>query len=179
VAATQAPAGQQRALAPVASNGTTSSGQAAAAQSASVRQSPAAGQGQSADSSQSASVGVTSTSSSGASGASGGPFRAYRVQPGDTVKFVAQAYGVSVASIAQASGLRNPDQLDVGQVLTVPTQPGWLYSVQPGETLDQIAARAGVSSQVIASVSGLSGELVRAGDVVLIPDQASLAAAGK
>jgi len=49
-----------------------------------------------------------------------GPFRAYRVQAGDTVRFVAQLYGVSPSSISQASGLQNPDRLSIGQVLRIP-----------------------------------------------------------
>jgi LysM repeat protein len=103
---------------------------------------------------------------------SGGPFRAYRVQPGDTVKLIAQTYGVSIASIAQASGLRNADQLRVGQLLTIPSQPGYLYRVQPGETLDQIAARTGVATENIIAVSDLPAATVRAGDVILIPERA-------
>jgi putative chitinase len=95
------------------------------------------------------------------------------VQAGDTVKFIAQMYGVSAASIAQASGLRNPDLLRVGQVLTIPAQPGWLYRVQSDETLDQIAARTGVASDAIASASGLTVASVRPGDVILIPDLAA------
>ena len=85
-----------------------------------------------------------------------GPFKAYRVQAGDTVRFVAEMYGVSSASIIQASGLPNPDRLRIGQVLTVPNQPGWLYRIQPGETLDLIAARTGVATDLIASASSLS-----------------------
>jgi len=100
-----------------------------------------------------------------------GPFRAYAVQPGDTVKFVAQMYGVSPASISQASGLQNPDLVRVGQVLTIPAQPGWLYRVQPGESLDQIAARTGVPTPIIVSASKLATDSVRPGDVILIPDQ--------
>ena len=106
-----------------------------------------------------------------------GLFRAYSVQPGDTVKFVADMFGVSPASVAQASGLKNADQLRVGQVLTVPIQPGWLYRVQSGETLDQIAARTGIPSAVILSASKLTTDSVGAGDVILIPDQS--AAGGK
>ncbi len=98
------------------------------------------------------------------------PFVAYRVQPGDTVRFIAQAYGVSPASITQASGLQNPDLLRIGQVLTIPAQPGWLYRVQPGETLDQISVRTGVAGPTILSASGLTAASV--GDVILIPDQA-------
>src|SRR6266542_5984089 len=51
-----------------------------------------------------------------------GPFTAYRVQPGDTVKFVAEMYGVSPASVSNASGLHNPARLQVGQLLTIPNQ---------------------------------------------------------
>lgn len=104
-----------------------------------------------------------------------GLFRAYSVQPGDTVKFVAEMYGVSPASVAQASGLKNADLLRVGQVLTVPIQPGWLYRVQSGETLDQIAARTGIPSADILSASKLTTDSVGAGDVILIPDQYTVA----
>ena len=93
------------------------------------------------------------------------------------MRFVAQMFGVSAASVAQASGLQNPDQLRVGQLLTVPIQPGWLYRVQSGETLDQIAARTGVPSAVILSASKLTVDSVQPGDVILIPDQT--AALGK
>jgi LysM repeat protein len=100
-----------------------------------------------------------------------GPFRAYRVQSGDTLRFIAEVYGVSTASIIQASGLQNPDRLRIGQVLTVPNQAGWLYRIQPGETLDLIAARTGVPTDLIASASNVSSTSARAGDVILIPAQ--------
>jgi LysM repeat protein len=85
------------------------------------------------------------------------------------VRQVAEAYGVSLASVINASALRNPDSLRVGQVLTIPSQPGYLYRVQPGETLDQIAARAGVSVDSIAAASQLTSTTVRGGEVLLIP----------
>ena len=116
---------------------------------------------------------ATATSASAQSASGSGLYTAYRVQPGDTVKFVAQMYGVTPASVANASGLQNPDRLQVGQVLTIPNQSGWLYRVQPGETLDQIAARTGVSSDAIATVSHLTAASVRAGDVILVPDLAA------
>ena len=104
--------------------------------------------------------------------AQNGPFRAYRVQPGDTLRTIARTYGVSAASIVQASGLRNPDQLRVGQVLTIPLQPGFLYRIQAGETLGQIAERTGVPAEMIAAASRLPGEVVEPGDVILIPELA-------
>ncbi len=44
----------------------------------------------------------------------------YIVQAGDTLNQIAQRYNISVEAIAQASGLTNPNWLDVGQVLTIP-----------------------------------------------------------
>jgi spore germination protein YaaH len=82
-------------------------------------------------------------------------------------------YGVSPASVVHASGLANADQIRVGQVLTIPSQPGYLYRVQPGESLDQIAARTGRSSDAIATASRLQVASVRAGDVILIPESSS------
>jgi LysM repeat protein len=110
--------------------------------------------------------------SSGSTIQASGPFIASSVKPGDTVAFVAQLYGVSPASVAQASGLPNADRIRVGQVLTIPNQPGYLYRMQPGETLDQISARTGVRSDVIASASMLSSATAKSGDVILIPDMA-------
>jgi LysM repeat protein len=161
--------------------------QATASQSTGTQSSAAQSAGTQATAPQAARVGqastvsgaITAPAAGNATTASSGTglFRAYRVQPGDTVRFVAQMFGVSPASVAQASGLHNPDQLRVGQLLTVPSQPGWLYRVQPGETLDQIAARTGVASAIIRSASNLTIDAVRPGDVILIPDQ--LAARGK
>jgi LysM repeat protein len=105
------------------------------------------------------------------------PFVAYHVQRGDTLRTISNTYGVSVAVIAKASGVQNPNQLKVGQVLTIPKQPGWLYRVQDGETLDQIAVRNNVSTDDIASATGLTAASVQPGDVVLIPDPSQSAAA--
>jgi LysM repeat protein len=115
---------------------------------------------------------ATGPTPAGATIQASGPFKAYSVKPGDTVAFVAQLYGVSPASVAQASGLPNADRIRVGQVLTIPNQPGYLYRMQPGETLDQISARTGVRSDVIASASMLGSVTAKSGDVILIPDMA-------
>jgi LysM repeat protein len=118
-------------------------------------------------------AGTSASTSAGAAAstpASSGAFRTYRVQRGDTIKSVADAFGVTPDSVISASGLRNPDSLTVGQVLTIPNQPGYLYRVQPGETLDQIATRAGVPSDRIAAASQLTEASVKPGDVLLIPD---------
>lgn len=48
----------------------------------------------------------------------------YTVRAGDTVSALAQRNGTTVAAIAQASGLANPDRIDVGQQLTIPRGTG-------------------------------------------------------
>jgi LysM repeat protein len=177
--ATQAPSSQAQ-TPPSRTAATQAPPQTTAAQSNGTQSSPA----QPAASTASQAAGPASSASGAATtpaarnpNSGAGLFRAYSVQPGDTVKFVAQMFGVSPASVAQASGLKNADQLRVGQVLTVPIQPGWLYRVQSGETLDLIAARTGIPSAVILSASKLATDSVGPGDVILIPDQS--AARGK
>jgi LysM repeat protein len=93
------------------------------------------------------------------------------VQRGDTVRALAGRFGVSIPSIVRASGLRNPDDLRPGQVLTIPRQSGWLHRVQPGETLEQVAASFGVPLEVVLEANGLSSPVVETGDVVLIPER--------
>ena len=48
------------------------------------------------------------------------PSREYRVAPGDTLTGIAARFGVSPASVAQASGLANPDRLILGATLAIP-----------------------------------------------------------
>ena len=44
----------------------------------------------------------------------------YTVQSGDTLSSIAQRYGVTVEAISQANEITNPNQIQVGQVLTIP-----------------------------------------------------------
>ncbi|MCA1740258.1 MAG: LysM peptidoglycan-binding domain-containing protein [Actinobacteria bacterium] len=54
--------------------------------------------------------------------ASGGPATnsAYLVQPGDTLSEIAERFGTSVETIAQANGIKNPNIIFADQVLYVP-----------------------------------------------------------
>lgn len=48
------------------------------------------------------------------------PQRTHRVQAGESLSSIAEQYGVTVRSIVQANGLRNANQIYVGQVLVIP-----------------------------------------------------------
>jgi peptidoglycan/xylan/chitin deacetylase (PgdA/CDA1 family) len=48
----------------------------------------------------------------------------YIVQAGDTMYSIATRFGTSVSAIAQANGIADPTQINVGQVLIIPLSPG-------------------------------------------------------
>ncbi|HQD20082.1 MAG TPA: LysM peptidoglycan-binding domain-containing protein [Bacillota bacterium] len=92
----------------------------------------------------------------------------YTVQPGDTMFFIAQRFGVSLnALIAANPHITNPALIFPGDVLCVPgaTQPGCRvpascppgfqgrYTVQPGDTMFFIAQRFGVSLNALIAAN--------------------------
>lgn len=48
----------------------------------------------------------------------------YTVRSGDTLSVIARRHGVSIATLAQANNLTNPNALRIGQVLTIPSAAG-------------------------------------------------------
>jgi LysM repeat protein len=54
----------------------------------------------------------------------------YIVQPGDTLSELAIAFGTTVAEIMAANGLTDPDSLQVGQPLIIPSLVDTLPSLQ-------------------------------------------------
>lgn len=78
----------------------------------------------------------------------------YIVQPGDTMFFIAQRFGVSLnALIAANPQIPNPNQIRPGQRICVPRAPSTpvcppgstRYTVQPGDSMFTIARRFGIS----------------------------------
>lgn len=95
----------------------------------------------------------------------------YTVQPGDTLKTVAEKFGVSVATLVAANKLDDPDLITVGQELIVLPTNGILHTLAPGETLGQVAARYGVAPDAIASANRVAAvpDEPLGGDKVVVP----------
>lgn len=101
---------------------------------------------------------------------------AHIVRAGETLSSIARYYGVTVHALAQANGIHNPNQIDVGQHLWIPAagsgHPGCstYHYVQHGDTLSGIAAWFGVNTWALANVNGLhNANLVRLGMKLCIP----------
>ena len=65
----------------------------------------------------------------------------YTVQKGDTLSGIAKRYGTTVAALAAANGIKDPNKIYVGQVLTIPGDEPVYYIVQKGDNLSKIAKR--------------------------------------
>lgn len=123
------------------------------------------------------------------SGSAAGPSATgtYTVVRGDTLGRIAAAHGTTIKAIVEANGIRNPNLIRVGQVLTVPaggasagTGGGSAgkapaggathHVVQKGDTIAKIAARYGISQQQLIDANGLTGGVVYLGQrLSLVP----------
>jgi LysM repeat protein len=72
------------------------------------------------------------------------------VRPGDTLLWIARAYGTPVERVARANGLSNVDHILVGQEIRLPRGARLVYRAGPGETLRGIAERHAVSVAKVA-----------------------------
>ncbi|GAB3115646.1 hypothetical protein GCM10027160_23290 [Streptomyces calidiresistens] len=96
---------------------------------------------------------------------------------GETLWEVAQRFGSTVAAIAAASGIVNPDVVRVGDVVIIPGSSQAVppvsgrYTVRSGDSLSGIAAGIpGVSWQQLAQANRISSPyVIRPGQVLTIP----------
>ncbi|NAB88348.1 LysM peptidoglycan-binding domain-containing protein [Enterococcus faecalis] len=110
----------------------------------------------------------------------------YTVKSGDTLNKIAAQYGVSVANLRSWNGISG-DLIFVGQNLIVKkgasgntggsnnggsnnNQSGTntYYTIKSGDTLNKIAAQYGVSVANLRSWNGISGDLIFAGQKIIV-----------
>jgi LysM repeat protein len=112
----------------------------------------------------------------------------HTVQAGENLYRIALRYGVTVRALSELNGIYNPDQLFVGQKLTIPGsaaassvayQPqhaSTTHTVRRGETLTSIAHRYGISLWTLIQVNNIANSaLILPGQTLVIPKPGSLA----
>lgn len=107
------------------------------------------------------------------------PGGTYTVRSGDTLSGIAARYGTTVAALAAANGIANPNLIYVGQVIRVgggsapapaPAPAGGTYKVVAGDTLSSIAQRYGTNYQTLAAMNGIADpNRIYAGQVLKVP----------
>ncbi|HPT83714.1 MAG TPA: peptidoglycan DD-metalloendopeptidase family protein [Limnochordia bacterium] len=80
----------------------------------------------------------------------------HKVNPGETLWDIANAYGVSVDAIISANELKNPNMLAVGQELNILSVQGVLHKVATGESLWEISQRYQVPMEEITRVNNIT-----------------------
>jgi len=95
----------------------------------------------------------------------------YTVQSGDLISFIASDFGVSINSIIWANNLKNPDALQVDQVLKIPPVSGVIHTVKDKDTIASIAKKYAISEEKIVEFNSLpqDGQLTL-GDEIVVPD---------
>lgn len=98
----------------------------------------------------------------------------YRVRWGDSLSVVARRFGLSVQTLKDLNSLSG-NLIRVGDRLRVGVEPVFLsetkwYRVRWGDSLSVVAQRFGLTVQRLKELNNLSGNLVRAGDRLLVSE---------
>ena len=94
-----------------------------------------------------------------------------RVGEGQSLSSIASSFGTSVAALAAANGITNPNLIFVGTVLQLPQAPSaGTVHVANGETLSEIASRYGTTVAALAAANDITNpNLVVAGTTLQLP----------
>ena len=107
----------------------------------------------------------------------------YVVESGDTLGNVARAHDISVADLATANGIVDPDLIRVGQVLVIPSRQGGgggagVHVVAAGDTLADIASQFATTVAALVDANQLANpDLLRIGQQLSLPSGGTAPAA--
>lgn len=102
----------------------------------------------------------------------------YTVKSGDSIAEIADQFDIPTAAIVKANDLKNPNALDVGQILLIPSfaeaASVGKYTVEEGDTLAVIARKLGVSDGALIDLNKIKDpNALRVGQVLYIPASGS------
>jgi murein DD-endopeptidase MepM/ murein hydrolase activator NlpD len=95
--------------------------------------------------------------------------RTHRVEAGDTLTGIASKFGVSMMTLWWANDLASKDDLQVGQILTIPPASGLVVTVSSGDTLESLARKYGVDTSAIVDANNLQDPVLVIGQVLILP----------
>jgi LysM repeat protein/3D (Asp-Asp-Asp) domain-containing protein len=96
--------------------------------------------------------------------------RTYVVREGDSLRSVAEAFGLDILTLIAANGVDDPDLIVPGRELRILPVRGLEHVVQPGETLAAIATRYEVDATTLLEANGLADpDLLRVGIPLIVP----------
>nr|XP_036574142.1 Intracellular hyphae protein 1-like protein 2 [Colletotrichum truncatum]KAF6780530.1 Intracellular hyphae protein 1-like protein 2 [Colletotrichum truncatum] len=120
-----------------------------------------------------------------------GHFKKHKVKSGETLTTIAERYNSGICDIAWLNKLENPNVIDLGQLLLVPTKlcnpdnescltsPGTgtcvpngepTYTIKSGDTFFVLGQRFGITTEsIIAANPGVKPESLEIGQVINIP----------
>ena len=117
----------------------------------------------------------------------------YVVRRGDSLGAIAARFGTSVATLARANGIRNPNLIFAGQRLVIPGRgstttgsggstaaaSGGTYVVRRGDSLGAIAVRYGTSVAALARANRIANpSVIYVGQRLAIPGRGAAASTG-
>ena len=86
----------------------------------------------------------------------------HTVVRGEVLARIASEYGISLSELIAANSLNNPDLIQPGQRLVIPSAGAAVgdaplyHVVRRGETMDSIAARYGITAKELAAANGMT-----------------------
>jgi cell wall-associated NlpC family hydrolase len=96
--------------------------------------------------------------------------RTYEVQEGDTLRDIAETFGVDVATILSSNGIADPDTIKPGTELRILPVKGIEYEVEPGITLADVAWRYQVDLGLLLDYNDLDNpDVIRVGAKLIVP----------
>lgn len=95
----------------------------------------------------------------------------YRVQSGDTLGGIADAFGLNLSSLLWANNLSTRSLIRIGQELKIPPVDGVYYTVKKGDTVAKIAKTYGTDADKIIAFNRLDEAAgLKVGAELVLPD---------